>query len=87
MKTLSLILFIGVLFACSDSDDCHDCHIAWENAQGQEVEVELGEFCGAQLSALESNGDTLSEPTVVGMDTVPAGYYPGSSIHCEEHAH
>ena len=29
MKKLSLILLAGVLFSCSDSDDCHECHIAY----------------------------------------------------------
>ncbi|MDA7768147.1 hypothetical protein N8904_00330 [Flavobacteriales bacterium] len=86
MKKVLIVLSAGFLFSCTNSDDCHECHIAWENAQGQEIEVELGEFCGAELSDLESNGDTLLEPVVVGMDTVPAAYYPGSSIHCEEHA-
>ncbi len=87
MKKLSLILFAGVLFSCSDSDDCHECHIAWQNAQNQEVEVEIGEFCDSALSDVEANGYTLASDQIVGNDTVPAGDYPGTDIHCEEHDH
>lgn len=85
MKKALIVLSAGFLFSCSSSDDCHECHIAWENAQGQEVEVEIGEFCDAELTDVESNGYTLAEEQVIGTDTVPAGDYPGTDIHCEEH--
>jgi len=75
------------LFSCSDSDDCHECHIAWDNGSGTEVEVEIGEFCGSELSDVESNGYTLASDTVIGNDTIPAGDYVGTDIHCEEHEH
>jgi hypothetical protein len=75
------------LFSCSDSDDCHECHIAWQNSANEEVEVEIGEFCGSELSDVESNGYTLASEQVIGNDTVPAGDYAGSDIHCEEHEH
>lgn len=75
----------GFLFSCSDSDDCQECHIAWTNVAGDEVEVEIGEFCGAELTDVEGNGYTLDADQVVGNDTVPAADYPGTAIHCEEH--
>lgn len=75
------------LFSCTDSDDCHECHIAWYNGSGTEVEVEIGEFCGSELSDVESNGYTLASDTVIGNDTIPAGDYAGTDIHCEEHEH
>lgn len=86
-KLIMLSVAAGFLFSCSDSDECHECHIAWENSANQEVEVEIGEFCGAELTDVESNGYTLASEQVIGNDTVPAGDYAGSSIHCEEHDH
>ena len=77
------------LISCSDSDnDCHECHIAYKSTpDAQEVEAEIGEFCGAQLTDVEANGYTLDSAVVVGNDTVPAGTYLGVDIHCEEHDH
>lgn len=86
MKKLMFIPALALfLFSCTDSDECHECHIAWMNAANEEVEVEIGEFCGAQLTDVESNGYTLSTEQVVGNDTIPAGDYAASDIHCEEH--
>ena len=88
MKKLMMISFgAAFLFSCTDSDDCHECHIAWENSANEEVEVEIGEFCGADLSDVESNGYDLADTVIVGNDTIPAGTYPGTDIHCEEHDH
>ena len=93
MKRLNYLLTAGAFLvivtttSCSKSDDgCHECHIAFMNASGQEVEVEIGEFCGTALETVEAPGytHTLTEDVVVGNETVPAGDY--SEIHCEEHA-
>ena len=89
MKKISLlsILLVGMfgfMTSCSSSDDCHECHIAYMNAVGDEVEVEIGEFCGDALADVETDGYSHTiEETIVGTDTVPAGTY--SDIHCEEH--
>ena len=86
MKKLMLIPALALfLFSCSD-DDCHECHIAYRvTPDAEEVEVEIGEFCGAELTDVESNGYTLATEQVVGNDTIPAGDYAASDIHCEEH--
>ena len=93
MKKTNFLLTLSAgallfLASCSksSSDDCHECHIAFTNAAGNEVEVEIGEFCGSALADVEdpSYVHTLTEDVVVGNDTVPAGDY--SDIHCEEHA-
>ena len=91
MKNFSLlsvlmIAVFGFMTSCSSSsDDCHECHIAYMNAAGAEVEVEIGEFCGSELEDVEAPGYSHTiELTVVGGDTVPAGTY--NEIHCEEHA-
>lgn len=70
------------LFSCSDSDDCHECHVAYMTDAG-EIQVEIGEFCGTALEEVEAP-DYLHaiDETVVGNDTVPAGSY---EVHCEEH--
>ena len=91
-STLMIVGF-GFMVSCSSSDDCHECHIAWMNASGEEVEVEItnsegGEdFCGSELEEAEAPDFTytLDEDVIIGNDTVPAGTY--SDIHCEEHAH
>ncbi len=77
---------VFIMSSCDSGTECHECHIAFMNASGQEVEVEIGEFCGADLEAVEdpSYTHTLNEDVIVGSDTVPAGTY--SDIHCEEHA-
>ena len=93
MKKVNLLMCVSALglvsmfSACSTNDtDCHECHIAWMNASQEEVEVEIGEFCGNALEEVESNGYTLSEDVILGSDTILAGSYAASDIHCEEHA-
>ena len=66
-------------------DDCHECHIAYMETGGK-VEGEIGEFCGDALADVEANGYTLTEDLIVGDITIPAGVYPASEVHCEEHA-
>ena len=83
MKKLLIVPTLALfMFSCSDSDDCHECHVAYMTDAG-EVQVEIGEFCGTGLEEVEAP-DYLHtiEENVVGNDTVPAGSYP---VHCEEH--
>ena len=80
------ITSMAFMTSCSKDSDCHECHIAYMKANGQEVEVEIGEFCGSALEEVEAPGytHTLAEDVIVGTDTVPAATY--DEIHCEEHA-
>ena len=80
-----------VFTSCSKSEsvECHECHVAYDN-NGVEIEVEIlaadggDDFCGTELETVEAPGYTHEIPqTIVGMDTVPAGFY---EVHCEEHA-
>ena len=85
MKKISLlsILLVGIfgfMTSCSSSDDCHECHIAYDN---DTVQVDIGEFCGDDLANVEAYGYTLTEDMMVGDVTIPAGLY--NDIHCEEH--
>ena len=83
MKKLLIVPTLALfMFSCSDSDDCHECHVPYMTDAG-EIEVEIGEFCGTALEEVEAP-DYLHtiEVTVVGNDTVPAGSYV---VHCEEH--
>jgi hypothetical protein len=86
-KTILLLSSITFMVSCSSDSDCKECHIAWMNESNEEVEVEIGEFCGSELDDVEdlSYTHTLDEAVIIGNDTVPAGPY--STIHCEEHAH
>ena len=87
---LTAVAFLAItsMTSCSKDDDelCHECHIAFDGPNG-EIEVEIGEFCGADLEEVEAPGYThvLTEDVIIGNDTIPAGTY--SEIHCEEHAH
>jgi hypothetical protein len=91
MKKFFLIPFvIASLFimSCEEEDhhdECHECHIAYM-ATGSKTQGEIGEFCGDDLADVEANGYTLLEDLVVGDVTIPAGFYPGVDIHCEDHA-
>ena len=41
------------MFSCPDSDDCHECHVAYM-IDGSEVSVDIGEFCGTGLEEVEA---------------------------------
>ena len=96
MKYNFLLLFtiIGLLFMSCSKEECHECHIAYEHDHTagatdhhEEIEGEIGEFCGDDLDDVEANGYTLENDLIVGGDTIPAGTYPANMVHCEEHAH
>jgi hypothetical protein len=64
-------LFIG--FVLLTKLDCHECHIAFLNANNVEVEYELGEYCESESTRFRSKTATmLTEAQVVGNDTIPA---------------
>tara|TARA_B100001758_G_C18284810_1_gene543680 strand:+ start:518 stop:820 length:303 start_codon:yes stop_codon:yes gene_type:complete len=82
-------LAITTMTSCSkEEDSCHECHVAYMLANGNEVAVDFGEFCGEALEDVEAPGYTVDLPeTIVGTDTVPAGTYGNGNmeIHCEDH--
>ena len=89
LLTVGSLSVILAFTSCSKSDECHECHVAYNN-NGVEIEVEIlapdggDDFCGVELETVEAPGYTHEIPqTIVGMDTVPAGSY---AVHCEEHA-
>ena len=91
---IALLLSFFLLSCEDDHDDCHECHIAIEECCGldephdhTELEGDIGEFCGDALADIEANGYVLEEDLIVGNDTIPAGTYTASQVHCEEHAH
>ncbi|MDA7804197.1 hypothetical protein N8987_06445 [Crocinitomix sp.] len=59
---------LGLLgtFTLASCEKCHECHY-----DGPEGYIEIGEYCGDDLKALEENGYTMG-------DTV-------YTAHCEEH--
>ena len=97
MKTLELSLMaflafnLAILTSCSkdEGEECHECHLALENADGSETMWEInspsgGEFCGQELDDAESSSykyivsDTLYCSD--GMCALPPGVYgPGST--------
>jgi hypothetical protein len=105
MKILKLSLMacltfnLAILTSCSkDGEECHECHIALENADGSETMWEIenpsggDEFCGDELTNVEASDylHTVSEMIIStdGTDTLQPGNYGvsnGYEIHCEEH--
>jgi len=88
-KTILILggaLLFGFVSSCSKKDECHECHIAYfPTGGGDEIEVEIGEFCGSALEDVESNGYNLDDSIVQRPDTIPVGHY--DEVHCEEHTH
>ena len=55
------ISFIG-LTSCKK---CSECHYEAMDNSGQEIEMELGEYCDDDLETLEANGYQLNDSTTV----------------------
>lgn len=74
-----------------DDDECcvegGDDACCGDHHDHEEIEGEIGEFCGDELADVEANGYVLTEDLVVGDHVIPAGTYSASEVHCEEHAH
>lgn len=85
-KIILISCVVFMIASCKDEIGCQECHIAFQNANNEEVEYELGEYCESNLQDLEANGYELTEQQIVGNDTIPAGNYAPSDIHCDEHA-
>jgi len=66
MKNAILILAVLSLLAVSCKKKCHDCHYDLNGA-----EVEIGEYCGDDLEALEASGFAVGDTTY--------------EVHCHEH--
>ena len=87
---LSLICTSLCIMSCEkdyNDEDCHECHIALIMEDGSEYEYEIGEFCGDELSNVETNGYTVTtEFTDMGITYLVGYEFDASDIHCEEHA-
>lgn len=100
MKNIFLftIMCVGLfLVSCEKDDDvaCQHCHIALEECCGAtephapgEHEVEIGQFCGDDLTDVEANGWVATEAIMHdGEEEFAVGdLVPATMIHCEEHA-
>mgnify|MGYP001226424957 CR=1 FL=1 len=62
------ISFIG-LTSCKK---CTECHYEAMDTSGQEIEMELGEYCDDDLETLEANGYQLNDSITV-------------EVHCHGH--
>ena len=94
-----VFLAIATMTSCSKSEDeCHECHIALEMADGSEMMWDItnssgGEdFCGDELTTVENPSymHTVSDTLwcTMGTHPLPPGEYGadnGYEIHCEEH--
>ena len=72
-KTIVLGMALFSLLAITTScEKCAECHYDGQDASGQEIEVELGEQCGDNLSDLEASGYQLNDSINV-------------EVHCHGH--
>ena len=51
MKKVAILFEAVALFSLSSCNKCHECHYDLNG-----TEVELGEFCGDDLTDIEANG-------------------------------
>ncbi len=66
MKTKIGVLVVVVAFVAASCEKCHDCHY-----EGVDGEVEIGNYCGDDLEAIEASGFTVGDSVY--------------TVHCEEH--
>lgn len=66
MKNALLVLVFVCLLAVSCKKKCHECHYDLNG-----TEVEIGEYCGDDLEALEASGFAVGDTTY--------------EVHCHEH--
>ncbi len=59
MKKVAILFAAVALFGLSSCNKCHECHYDMNGA-----EVELGEYCGDDLEAIEANGYADTSGTV-----------------------
>jgi hypothetical protein len=72
MKKLVVVAVVLGFGAFTSCNKCHECHYEAMDANGAEIEVELGEYCGDELEDLEASGYQLNDSTNV-------------EVHCHEH--
>lgn len=71
MKKILMIAAFGLTTGLMSCHKCHECHYEMEDSEGNEEEVELGEYCDDELEDLEANGYTVDGTTY--------------EVHCHEH--
>jgi hypothetical protein len=63
---LLFMLSASMMVVASCKDHCHECHYDLNGA-----EVEIGEYCGDELEAIEAGGFAVGDTTY--------------EVHCHEH--
>jgi hypothetical protein len=59
MKKVAILFGAVALFSLSSCNKCHECHYDMNGG-----EVELGEYCGDELEAIEASGYADTSGTV-----------------------
>lgn len=67
MKKVVLAIALLGTIGLTSCNKCHECH--YETSTG--AEVEIGEYCGAELEAIEESGYNVDGSVL--------------EVHCEEH--
>jgi len=72
MKSVVLSVVAISFIGFTSCKKCSECHYEVMDSSGQEVEVELGEYCGDDLEAIEASGYQLNDST-------------NYEVHCHAH--
>ena len=68
MKKLGILFAAVALFGFISCNKCHECHYDYNGG-----EVELGEYCGDELEAIEANGYVIPSDSTGTVRTVHCG--------------
>ena len=87
MKKVAIFLGAVAVFSLSSCNKCAECHAA-ADINGAEYEImELGEYCGDELTSIEESGYNVTDTLYVSHDgdSLPNPVYPGNvEVHCGE---
>ena len=68
MKKVGILFTVVTLFGFNSCKKCHECHYDLNG-----TEVELGEFCGDELEAIEASGYVVPSDSTGTVHTVHCG--------------
>tara|TARA_B100001248_G_scaffold164172_1_gene124093 strand:- start:1868 stop:2188 length:321 start_codon:yes stop_codon:yes gene_type:complete len=86
MKKVAIFLGAIAVFGLSSCNKCAECHAA-ADINGTEYEImELGEYCGDELTSIEESGYDVTGTVYVDADgdSLPSPVTGNIEVHCGE---
>ncbi len=71
LKKMMILPVVGIFVFTTSCKKCEECHYEMTDASGAEMEMEIGEYCGDDLEAIEKNGYVVDGTTY--------------EVHCHDH--